>query len=152
MFALVGISLAGTDLRPLGRRGAALAATALAALAIVGFLPPWLSARITGSALEGKVSVEALDWAQRLDPLTVDPLLAEAALAPTPAGAVRPLEDAVEMEPRSVGHRVELARVYLALGRRDDARRQLLEAQRLFPRDTELAAALKRAAPPDQAG
>ena len=146
-FALIGISLADNDLGQLSRKGAALAATGMAAVALVVFFPPWLSARITSSALEGEVSADALKWAQRLDPFAVEPLLAEAALAPEPAGAVRPLQEAVEKQPRSVGLRVELARVYLALGRRADARVQLLQAQRLFPSDDGIALALKRTAP-----
>ena len=148
VFALIGIGLAGTDLGQLSRRGAALAAAGMAVLAIVAYLPPWLSARITSSALEGTVSVDALDWAQRLDPFAVDPLLAEAALAPSPAASLPPLLDAVGKEPRSVGIRVELARVYLSLGRRADAHTQLLVAHRLFPGDSDIAAALERTAPP----
>ena len=147
-FALIGIGLAGPDLGRSSGKSAAVAATAVATVAIIGFLPPWLSARITSSALTGEVSPEALDWARRLDPLAVEPLLAEAALAPEPAESVRPLEEAVDLQPRAVGPRVELARVYLALGRRDDARRQLLAAKQLFPGDEEIAAALRRTSAP----
>ncbi len=151
-FALIGIGLADSDRSQLSRRFAVLAAAAMAAVAAFAFLPPWLSARITTAALEGEVSVEALDWARRLDPLAVEPLLAEAALAPTIAQSVRPLREAVELQPRSVGPRVELARVYLELGRGAAARRQLLAARRLYPSSEEIAAALRETAPAGQDG
>ena len=146
VFALVGLALAEDDegVAVVGRR-ATVAAAAVAAFALLVFVPPWLSSRITDSVLAGDTSVESLRWARALDPLAVEPDLAEAAVASRPEDAIPPLEDAVEKEPRAVGHRYLLGKAYLAAGRRAEARAQLLVAQALFPRDEDIREALAEA-------
>jgi Flp pilus assembly protein TadD len=61
-----------------------------------------------------------------------------------PAQAVLPLERAVEKEPRNVAVRYLLPLAYLEAGRPKDARAELLEARRLYPRSEEIARALAR--------
>lgn len=52
--------------------------------------------------------------------------------------------EAAEREPRSAAVRLYLGRAYLEAGRFADAEAQLLEAQKLFPGDEEIADALDR--------
>ncbi len=80
------------------------AATAGALLAVVvafgAFGLPWLSARFTQSALDDPPHAASdLRWAKRLDPLTVDPYLAAATLAPGSEEAVAALRKAVSKQP-----------------------------------------------------
>jgi hypothetical protein len=146
VFALVGIALSTEEgMGPTGRWAGATAA-AVVAFALLLFVPPWLSARITTGVLAGDTSAESLSWAKRLDPLSAEPYLAEAALAGTPEEAIPPLEDAVAKEPRAVSHRYQLGQAFLAVGRRAEARAQLTVAHALFPRDEDIAKALARAA------
>ena len=84
LFALVGIALAPVGGRVLTGRTAAIAAAAVAIFAVVAFLPPWLSSRVTSSVLTGAAEVGSLRWARALDPLAVEPYLAEAAVASRP--------------------------------------------------------------------
>ena len=88
---------------------------------------------------------DELHWARRLDPLSIDPLVAEAELASSPEEALGPLRRAVEREPHSVAPRYLLGLAYLDAGRREDARRQLREALRLAPRSDPVRQALRRA-------
>ena len=149
VFALLGLSFAGDEGILVAGRRAAIAAAAVAAFAVFLFLPPWLSARVTNDVLAGHASVSSLRWARALDPLSVDPDLAEAAVAERPEDAIPPLERAVDKEPRAVGNRYLLGRAYLAVGRRADARAQLSAAHALFPRDEDIAKALAEAGGPD---
>ena len=120
---------------------------ALAVAAVLAFAPPWLSARYTARALEQSYTEAAqeLRWARRLDPLSIDPFLAEAELASSPQEAIPPLEEAVEREPRSLGPRYLLGLTYLEAGRRVEARRELREALRLAPQSESVRRALGRA-------
>lgn len=145
IFALVGTALASERGRPVMGRTAAVSAAAVTVFALVAFLPPWLSARITDAALAGTTSPDSLRWATRLDPLTVEPYLAEAALADRPEEAIPPLEQAAEHEPRSAAVRLYLGRAYLDAGRTEEAERELLVARELFPGDEEIAEELARA-------
>lgn len=145
LFALVGIGLADGVGRRLSGRGGLLAASAVALVVLVLYVPPWLSTRITAAALAGEAPVSRLQWARRLDPLSVEPLLAQARRAASPRDAIPPLELAVGKEPRSVGPRYQLAQAYLAAGREQDAEEQLTVALRLFPGDERLVQALRRA-------
>ena len=65
-----------------------------------GLAPPWLSARFTDRAYGESADARAtsLRWAERLDPLSVDPLLTEAVLATSPHD-IPPLERAVARQP-----------------------------------------------------
>lgn len=145
VFALIGTALASGAGRLIAGRTAALGAAAVTALALVAFVPPWLSARITVAALAGTTSPDSLRWASALDPLTVEPYLAKAALATRPEDAIPPLERAATREPRSAAVRLYLGRAYLEIGRTADAEEQLLEAAKLFPGNEEIADALSRA-------
>ncbi len=146
-FLLLGIG-ASSDAPPPLRSRLALAGAALAAaVAVLAFAPPWLSARITAEQLERPTADPHADlrWARRLDPLSIDPLLAEAELAPTPAAALPPLRRAADREPRSAGLRYQLGVAYLDAGRPRLAVVELRAARRLSPRDPTIAAALERA-------
>jgi O-antigen ligase len=145
LFALIGLALAPADGWALAGRRAAVAAAAVAVFALAAFMPPWLSSRVTNSALSGETEVESLRWARALDPLAVEPYLAEAALATSPGEAISPLESAVEKEPRAVNHRLVLGRAYLAAGRAGDALEQLRVADALFPGDDDIRETLARA-------
>jgi hypothetical protein len=138
---LLGAGVAGGD-RPVGSRAAPVAAAAAALLALV-FAAPWLSIRYANHALATN-DPAGLTWARRLDPLSVDPYLAEATLNGT-KGAVAPLQRAVEKQPRRAELHYRLGLALLDAGRKADARRELSEAVRLDPRDDLPRAALERA-------
>jgi hypothetical protein len=143
----LGTGATGGEERRLAPRAGVLFGAALALAGLLAFAPPWLSSRYTARALE-QTHAQAKDdltWARRLDPLSVDPLIAEAELAPSPRKAIAPLERAVELEPESLGPRYVLAMAYLDAGRRADARRELREALRLAPRSDRVREALRRA-------
>lgn len=142
VFALIGIGLASAEGRSITGRAATIAAAGVTAFALLAFVPPWLSARITERALDGSAAPEALAWARRLDPLAMEPLFAEAALADDPARAIAALERAVEKQPRSVAARYQLGLTYLRAGNVDAARPELLAAQRLFPGSEDIRRAL----------
>ena len=96
-------------------------------VALVAFVPPWLSARLTDRG--------QFRWAKRLDPLSVDPYVAQ--------GSVTVLKQAVRKEPRVVELRFDLGQAYLRAGQRQRARAAFREAQKLDPRDPRIAQALK---------
>ena len=145
LFALVGVALAPVGGRALAGRRAGIAAAAVAVFALVAFTLPWLSSRVTSSVLTGEAEVGTLRWARALDPLAVEPYLAEAAVASGPEEAIPPLERAVEKEPRAVGHRYLLGKAYLEAGRADEALAQLAVANELFPGDEDIREALAEA-------
>ncbi|HEY7018493.1 MAG TPA: tetratricopeptide repeat protein [Gaiellaceae bacterium] len=141
-FVLLGAGAAAGADRPLGRAWAWPAAGFAVAVALLALLPPWLSARLSSHALESSSSTASdLRWARRLDPLSVDPYLVQAQIAPTPAAALPPLRKAVAKEPRSADVRFELGQAYLRAGRPADARRELRAALALDPQ----ADAIRRA-------
>jgi hypothetical protein len=142
VFLVLGIALASGGSRPLPPRVALAAGAAVVGAALLLFAPPWLSGRVTDRVSAGDAPVSSLDWARRLDPLSLEPLLVEARLASTPAQAVTPLERAVEKEPRNAGVRYLLGLAYLDAGRNEDARAELLEAGRLYPRSDEIRRAI----------
>jgi len=144
-FLLLGIGASSDSPRPLPARLAVPLGALVAAVAVVGFGPPWLSARFTDRAYGNPAGAAAdLRWARRLDPLSTDPLVAEAAIAGSP-GAVAPLERAVREQPRRADLRYLLGVAYLDAGRPEDARRELREALRLYPTDALSRQALERA-------
>ncbi|MGH3105415.1 MAG: O-antigen ligase family protein [Gaiellaceae bacterium] len=142
-FLLLGIA-ASASTRGRLRPGIAVAGgLAVATAGVLLFAPPWLSARMTQEALRSGSAAD-LDWARRLDPLSVEPLLAEAALAPSPAARTRVLRRALEREPRSAALHYLLGLALLEDGRTREARTELQAAHRLDPRDELIANALSR--------
>jgi hypothetical protein len=144
LFCLLGIGASPRGTVHVRTRTARLAATAALVVTVLAFTPVWLSARLTERGLE-RSSLDDLRWAQRLDPLSVQPLLAKATLAPTPEEQIPPLEDALAKEPRSAAIHFLLGEAYLAAGRRQEAVRQLEAALRLSPLDRFIRATLDRA-------
>jgi len=134
-FLLLGAGGSGGERRLLARREAVAAATVTVLVALVAFVPPWLSARLAAR--------DQFHWAKRLDPLSVDPYVAEAASASSPKASIPPLEEAVRKEPRVVELRYDLAQAYISARVYEQARTALLEAQRLDPGEPRIADALK---------
>jgi hypothetical protein len=124
---LVGAGGSGGERRQLGSRAALPAAALAVAVAVIAFVPPWLSARLTDH--------RDFRWAKRLDPLSVDPYVAQ--------DSVAALEQAVRKQPRVVELRFDLGQAYLRAGKRANARAAFEQARRLDPRDPRIAEALK---------
>jgi hypothetical protein len=143
---LVGIGASRGTPRLLKPRAALVCGIAVTAVALLGFAPPWLSARFTDRAYgrRGATQTSTLSWAERLDPLSVDPLLAQAALATSPHD-IPPLERAAAKQPGDSEVHYLLGLAYLDARRLPAARRQLEIAERLAPRDPAIRAALQRA-------
>ena len=129
-FLLLGIGASRDGRDTLRQRIAVPAAIAVVALALTAIVPPWLSAKFTERAADAGDA----ELAQRLDPLSVEPLLAEAALASSPDERIAALREALEIEPRSFRLHVELWRAYLDAGRTAEARRAFARARALYPR------------------
>jgi hypothetical protein len=114
------------------------------AIALLAFAPPWLSSRFSTHALEGSSSTSSdLRWARRFDPLTVEPYVVQAHIAPTPAAAIPPLVKAAKKEPRAVEVRFELGLAYLRAKRPVEARRELRAALALEPGADSIERALR---------
>lgn len=147
LFLMLGIGASSRSTRPLPARFAVPTAVVAAAVALVAFLPPWLSDRLTADAASASPSDARRDlrWARRLDPLAVGPLFMQAQLASTESAAIAAFRRAVELDPRSVTNWYLLGLEELRDGRRRDARRDLVAAQALYPRDAVIAQALARA-------
>ena len=144
-FVLLGTACARDDAEPLPRLAATGVAIAAVAVAVLAFAPPWLSSRLSSHALEGSSAPASdLRWARRLDPLSVEPYLVAANIAPTPAAALAPLRQAAAKEPRSVDVRFELALGYLRAHRLAAARRELHLALMLEPGAPAIEQALSR--------
>jgi hypothetical protein len=143
---LAGIGASRGSPAPLRPRRAFVAGIAVVAVAVIGFAPPWLSARFTDRAY-GQTPpdrVASLGWAERLDPLSVDPLLAQAALAHSP-NDIPPLRRAVALQPADSEVHYLLGLAYLDAHRRAAALRQLDIARSLSPNDPGILDALRRA-------
>jgi hypothetical protein len=143
---LVGIG-ASRGTRPvLQPRLAVAGGIGVIVVALLGFAPPWLSARFTDSAYGETVHAQtsSIKWAERLDPLAVDPLLAQAALARSPHD-IPPLERAVALQPGDSEVHYLLGLAYLDAHRTVAARRELDIARRLSPNDAGIRDALRRA-------
>jgi hypothetical protein len=134
-FLLLGAGSAGGERRELASRVSLAAAAATVLVALVGFVPPWLSARATSSG--------DLHAARQLDPLSPDPYVAQAARAATPQAALAAWQAAVRKEPRVVELRYDLALAYLRARKLERARAQLLVARRLDPREPRIQEGLK---------
>lgn len=137
-FVLLGIGASEDDPRPLAGRPAVVGSVAAAASAVLLFAPPWLAGRLEARA----TSPGDLRWAERLDPLSADPYLAEARLTRAP-GYLEPYRKAVEREPRRAEVRYEYGVALLNAGRKPEARTQLEEAVRLWPGQRAFAQALQ---------
>ena len=134
-FLLLGAGGSGGERRPLTRTAAVPAAVASVLVALVLFVPPWLSARL---ATRGQVH-----WAKRLDPLSVTPYVTEAGRARSPREAAAALEQAVRKEPRVVELRYDLGLAYIGARQWRKAQAALLEAKRLDPREPRIQDALE---------
>ena len=142
---LLGMAAAPDARRPLPGRLAAPAGLAAAAIALLAFAPPWLSARYTDLAYGHPAdAARDLRLAKRLDPLSTAPYEAQAVLARSPHD-IPPLQAAVRKEPRQVELRYALGLAYLHAGRKADARRELRIALRLYPRSPDIPRALREA-------
>ncbi len=140
-FLLAGIGLGDEGRRPITDRFGTRGAIVIAVAAVIVFVPPWLSAKLVRSALSsGKGS--NLTWAHRLDPVSVEPLIAEAQLAPSARAAIPPLEAARARAPRSLAVRYLLGSVYWNAHRRTDALHEFEAALRLHPGDPAVERAL----------
>lgn len=149
---LLGLTLAGIGASrgspvPLRPRNALVGGIAVAAVAVIGFAPPWLSARFTDRAYGQTAAARAgsFRWAERLDPLSVDPLLAQAALARSP-NDIPPLRKAVSIQPQDSEVHYLLGLAYLDARRRTAAIHELDVARQLSPNDAGIQDALRRAA------
>ncbi len=145
-FLLVGTGASPDDPPALPGRVAYPLAGVAAAVAVLVFAPVWTSARITSEELDNPGSDPHADlaWARRLDPLSTEPLVAEAELAARPADAISPLEKAADREPRSAALRYQLGVALLDAGRHAEARAELEAARRLSPRDAVIQQALEK--------
>jgi cytochrome c-type biogenesis protein CcmH/NrfG len=126
---LLGAGGSGGERRPLPPRAAIPAVAVAIVVAVVAFVPPWLSARLTDRG--------QYRWAERFDPLSVDPYVRQ--------GTVAALQKAVRKEPRVPELRFDLAVAYIRAGDLDRAAAALEVARRLDPGDPEIAKALKEA-------
>jgi hypothetical protein len=144
---LVGIGASG-DARPPLASGVSIASgVALVGLALAAFAPPWISSRLVERAYDSGSAAAAssdLRWARRLDPLAIEPLIAESALAPPPAN-IAPLRRAVAKQPRTSALHYLLGLAYLDLGRKTEARAELQLALALSPEDEAITKALDEA-------
>jgi tetratricopeptide (TPR) repeat protein len=143
-FVLLGIGASSGDEALLRRRKARPGAVAALIVALVAFTPVWLSATLTSRGTQTG-SLNDLRWAERFDPLSVEPLVARALLAPTARDRILPLEKAIDKQPRSAAIQFLLGEAYLEADRRAEAVRALEEAERLDPRDPFIRRALRRA-------
>jgi hypothetical protein len=146
-FVIVGIGAASDRAHPLPTRAALPTGVVALLVAIFAFVPPWLSSRLVDRAYGYDTAAGAasdLRWARRLDPLAVEPLIAESALS-RGAAAIPPLKRAVKKQPRDSELYFLLGRAYLDAGRKADARRELRIAVRMSPRNETIRRALAEA-------
>lgn len=141
---VLGAGLADGRRGVLSPRAGRLGATLAVGIVVVALLPTWLSARLTKDALARGAAGSSLRWAHRLDPLSTQPLLAEASLAPNASVELRALRAAVHREPRVVANRYFLGSALLNLGRVTEARMELRYALSLDPGNVSVLAALAR--------
>ncbi len=128
------------------RKTSLLAAGGAVALAVIAFVPPWVASNYTRRAARTGAPSD-IAWAKRLDPLAIEPYIVEARWSESFRAALVPLRQAVELQPRSVAARYLYGIGLIKAGRPEAARAQLVEAERLSPRDPYVSAALKQAPP-----
>jgi hypothetical protein len=115
-------------------------------LSLIAFVPSWLAANYAQRAAKGGVGLQGdIDWAKRLDPLAIEPYVAQARWSGNLENALVPLSQAVELQPRSVAARYLYGIDLLKVGRLAEAHDQLFIAWQLSPRDPYVNAALKLA-------
>jgi hypothetical protein len=144
---LVGIGASRDTRRRLEGRPMVAVGAAAVLVAVLGFVPPWLSSALTRSAY-GKTPTDrttTLHLAGDLDPLSVDPLLVEARLTPSPEN-ITPLQQAVVKQPQNSEVHYLLGVAYLRAGEKAAARHQLAAALELSPHDPAIRRAYRRAA------
>lgn len=142
----IGASAAPVEPRAFARRTTFAAAGAIALIALIAFVPPWLSARYAQRAARGGVGLDGdITWAKRLDPLSIDAYLAQARWSGTLEGALTPLRQAVELQPGSYATHYLYGIDLLKVGRLEEAHAELFRAWQLAPRDPYVNAALKLA-------
>jgi O-antigen ligase len=142
----VAASTAPGGERTLPRRTTLAVAGAVFALALIAFVPPWLAANYATRAARGGVGLQSdITWSKRLDPLAIEPYVAEARWSGTLQGALAPLRQAVELQPRSVAARYLYGIDLLKVGKLGAAHAQLFRAWQLSPRDPYVNAALRLA-------
>jgi hypothetical protein len=147
VFVIVGIGASGDRSTPMPARAALPAGIVAIVVALLAFAPPWLSSRLVNRAYDAPTAAAAandLRWARRLDPLAVEPLIAESSLAAPPAN-LAPLRRAVAKQPRDSELRYLLGLALLDLHKNEAARRELRIALELSPRDAAILAALRDA-------
>ena len=147
VFVIVGIGSSDDRSTPMPARAALPAGIVAIAAALVAFAPPWLSSRLVNQAYDAPAAAGAandLRWARRLDPVAVEPLIAESALAIPPAN-LAPLRRAVAKQPRDSELHYLLGLALLDLNRNTEARRELRIALELSPRDEAILSALRDA-------
>jgi predicted Zn-dependent protease len=110
------------------------AAAIVLAVGLLVLLPTWLSTRLVSTGLAARDSAD-LRWARRLDPVSVQPLIAEAEIAATPAAAIKPLEQARQRAPRMLAVRYLLGSAFWHAGKRQAALAELRSALALHPHD-----------------
>ena len=147
LFGLLGLAAARDDDGAVAPRVARAGAAGAIAVAALAFAPVWISARLTNraAAVGPPAAAGELRWARRLDPVSADPLLAEARLAHDAGERIPPLERAAAKEPRNVAIQYFLAATLYNAGRREEGRERLRRALALDPHDPYLAAAARKA-------
>jgi hypothetical protein len=148
-FLLLSIGARGPDAAqrpPIVRKASLLGAAAVVLVSLIAFVPPWLASRYEQRALKGGDGVKGdIAWAKRLDPLAIEPYLAEATWSPNLEASVVSLRKAVKLQPRSFAARYLLGINLLKIGRLAEGREQLYAAYKLSPRDPYVQQALKLA-------
>ena len=124
---LLGAGGAGGERRPLPRGAAIPGAVAASVVALVAFVPPWLSARLADRG--------EFRWAKRIDPLSMQPYVTR--------GSAAALEQAVRKEPRVVEWRFDLGQAYVHAHKLRLARAELEKARQLDPLDPRIEEALR---------
>jgi O-antigen ligase len=134
------------DGRPFSRRFSFATAGAILLLSLIAFVPSWLAANYAQRAAKGGVGLQSdIDWSKRLDPLAIEPYVAQARWSGNLENALVPLRQAVALQPRSVAARYLYGIDLLKVGRLAEAHDQLFVAWQLSPRDPYVNAALKLA-------
>lgn len=146
-FVIAGIALSENRASALPKRAAIPAGIVALLAAALAFSPPWLSSRLVQRAYDQPTLGAAQDdlrWARRLDPLAINPLLAESALV-GPPGNVRLLRRAVAKQPRNAELHYLLGLALIDAGQREAAVSELRIAHARSPRDEAIQSALERA-------